>query len=256
MNENYTLEELEAYLYGELPQEKAKLLEEEIKTDLALRSELEALKISKEAIELAAWKKVISQSQRDFLANRPQGKQTQSISQGSSGVLVWTFRFAASVALISLAMGVYSLFSVSPESIISQPVAFSIPLMRSSEVTTSAIRSAYLDKDFAKVIEVVRSLANPSLEESFLLGMAYLETNAHEKAISQFMRVESENEKLQTKDFADEVDYFLVKAYLSLGQIEEGAYRMKKIRNDPQHTYHQNFGMLDQLKIFILGIKN
>ena len=50
------------------------------------------------------------------------------------------------------------------------------------QVTFLVPKGSYCD--FAKVIEVVRSLANPSLEESFLLGMAYLETNAHEKAIS------------------------------------------------------------------------
>ena len=66
MNEKYTLEELEAYLLGELSPDRKEELDEKIKTDKELKEELEALKISQEAIELAGWKSVISKTQKEF----------------------------------------------------------------------------------------------------------------------------------------------------------------------------------------------
>lgn len=256
MNENYSLEELEAYLYGELSAEKAKKLEEEIKTDLALRSELEALKISREAVEMAGWKSLIAQSQSEFLKERSEERKVKPLEGGSTDFLYWTKRIAASLAFILVATGSMLFLTVSPESITADQVDYQIPVMRSAENTLSEIQGAFSEKDYQKVIDLGKQMENPTTEVSFLMGMAHLELKHYSEAEKSFLEIENENRINQSGEFADQVDYYLVHAYLSHGQPEKAETRMRKILNDPQHTYHGNFGKADLFKIFILKLKN
>ena len=152
MNEKYTLEELEAYLHGELPTERIKNLEEEIKSDVALQSELEALKITREAIELAGWKTMIQQAQSEYLTDREQETQIKPIQGGTSDLLIWSKRIAASLTFLLVGLGAYLMVSVSPESITSNQVDYQVPVMRSSENTLTAIQEAYRQKDFQGVV--------------------------------------------------------------------------------------------------------
>lgn len=256
MNENYTLEELEAFLYGELPADKAKKLEEDIKTDLALRSELEALKISREAIDMAGWKEMIQLSQAEFLLNRTEDKKVKPLNSGSADFFLWSKRIAASMAFVLVAMAGYLLISVSPESITSGQVDYRIPVMRSSENLQTELQEAFAEKEFQKVIDLGSQLDALSIEASFLVGMAHLQLNQFAAAEEAFLAIEQSNQQNQSLEFADQVDYYLVKAYLSTGQLEEAEVRMRKIIDDPNHTYHQNFGKSDLFKIFILKLKN
>lgn len=256
MNENYSLEELEAYLYGELPADRAKQLEEEIKTDLALQSELEALKISREAIELAGWKTMIQQAQAEFLSEREEETKVKPISGGSSDFFVWTKRIAASLTILLVGLGAFLIISVSPESITSNQVDYQIPVMRSSENTLTTIQEAYSEKDYQGVIAIGEQSSDYSAEVSLLLGLSYLESNELEKAEATLLNIEAANQKNQTSEFADQVDYYLVKVYLSSGQIDLASERIHKIMDDTQHTYHGNFGKMDLIKLSILKLKN
>ncbi len=256
MNENYSLEELEAYLYGELPADRAKQLEEEIKTDLALQSELEALKISREAIELAGWKTMIQQSQAEFLSERDQETKVKPISGGSSDFFVWTKRIAASLTILLIGLGAFLLISVSPESITSNQVDYQIPVMRSSENTLTAIQEAYRQKDFQGVVALGEKSDTFNAEVSLLVGLSYLELNELQKAEATLLSLEATNQKNKTSEFADQVDYYLVEVYLSSDQIDRASERIHKILNDEQHTYHGNFGEMDLIKLSILKLKN
>lgn len=256
MNEKYTLEELEAYLHGELPTEKVRILEEEIKTDLALQSELEALKISREAIELAGWKNMIQQAQSEYLADREQETQIKPIQGGTSDLFIWSKRIAASLTILLVGLGAYLMVSVSPESITSDQIEYQIPVMRSSENTLTAIQEAYRQKDYQGVLVVGEKSGDYSTEEYLLLGLAYMELNELQKAESTLLSIEATNQKNQTSDFADQVDYYLVKVYLTGNQIDLASERIHKILNDKQHTYHDNFGKMDLIKLSILKLKN
>ena len=256
MNENYSLEELEAYLYGELPAEKAKLLEEDLKTDLALKAELEALKISREAIELAGWKTMIQQAQAEFLTDREQETKIKPIKGGSVDFFVWTKRIAASLTILLVGLGAYLMVSISPESITSGQVDYQIPVMRSSENQLTAIQQAFLEGDFRSVTVLSESSSQYNPEVTFLTGLAYLKLGELKNAEAAFLKVETSNQQNQTNEFSDQVDYYLVQVYLSNNQIELAEERVQKIMADDQHTYHANFGKLDLIKLTILKFKN
>lgn len=256
MNENYSLEELEAYLHGELPAERAKQLEEEIKTDLALQSELEALKITREAIELAGWKTMIQQAQAEFLSEREQETKVKPISGGSSDFFVWTKRIAATLTILLVGLGSFMLISVSPESITANQLDYQIPVMRSSENTLTVIQEAYRQKDYQGVVTLGEKSDTNNPEVSLLVGLSHLELNEFQKAESTLLSLEAFNQKNQTSDFADQIDYYLVKVYLNSSQLDLASERIHKILNDKQHTYHDNFGKMDLIKLSILKLKN
>jgi hypothetical protein len=256
MNEKFTLEELEAFLYGELPGDRAKKLEKEIKTDLALQSELEALKISREAIELAGWKSMIQQAQSEFLSEREEETNIKPIHVRTSDLLLWSKRIAASLTVLLIGFGAYLMVSVSPESITSNQVDYQIPVMRSSENALTAIQEAYSQKDYQSVVTLSDKATTYSAEVGLLVGLSYLELDELKKAEATLLSLEANNQKNQTSEFADQVDYYLVKVYLSSNQIDLASERIYKILEDEQHTYHGNFRKMDLIKLSILKLKN
>lgn len=254
MNEKYTLEELEAYLVGELAQSRKEELDLDIKTNLALQEDLEALKISREAIELAGWKSLISQNQNDFLSDR-QENNVRSINFEPKSVNILLGRIAASLTLILVGFVAVLFFSVSPESITSKVLDYTIPVMRSAESNLETMEKAFQAEDFDLVISLSQIVTTYNPDTYFLIGLSYLEKENGAKAEEYFKAIESENLRTSENRYADQVDYYLVKSYLIQNNLAEAEAKMVKILEDENHTYHANFNQLDRLKIKILKIK-
>lgn len=254
MNKNYSLEELEAYLNGELSEVRKNQLEENTKTDLALQEELAALQISREAVELAGWKSVIAQSQKEFLAERDETK-IKPIQSGQSGIGVWMGRIAASLSLLLVGTLAVLFFSTSPKSITENQIDYSLPVLRSSSAQLAALEQAYQNGEYRQVLELAKGINTYDAKTYLLIGLANLETGNGQAAEKYFTQIESENQKTSSRDYSDQVDYYLVKAYLIQGKITEGEDRILKITEDQNHTYHYNFGQLDLIKLKILKFK-
>jgi hypothetical protein len=230
-------------------------LEENIKTDIALQEELTALQISRESVELAGWKSVIAQSQKEFLAEREE-TQMKPITSGQSGIGIWLKRIAASISLLIVGSIAVLYFSTSPESITSNQIGYSLPVLRSSADQLAALEQAYQNKKFEQVLELAKGVTSYDAKTYLLIGLAQIETNNGQAAEEYLSRIESENQKNSNRDYADQVDYYLVKAYLMQGKITEAEGRVLKISEDENHTYHDNFGQLDLIKLKILKLKN
>ncbi len=254
MNEKYTIEELEAYLLGELSQDRKEELDQKIKTDNELNEELEALKISQEAIELAGWKSVISKTQKEFLAERAEDN-VRPIQSGTKATGIWLGRIAASLAFILVGALTVLFFSVSPESITSNQLDYSIPVLRSSENNLEEIEIAYQSGDFDQVLALSEDNSTYDPTAYFLIGLAHLEQENGTKAVEYFTKIESDNLQKSENNYADQIDYYLVKAYLIQSQPDLAEARMVKLLDDPGHTYHNNFSQFDLLKVKILKIK-
>lgn len=254
MNEKYTLEELEAYLLGELAPERKAELEVEIKTDQVLQEELEALKISREAIELAGWRSLVSKNQEEFLEEREQDK-VHLIRPEYKLATPWLGRIAASLLFMLVGFVTVLFFTVSPESITSNQLDYSIPVLRSVESSLKDLEKAYQAGNFDQVIHLSQDITSYDSDTYFLIGLSYLEKENGSKAEEYFTKIETENFRTSKNGFADPIDYYLVKAYLLQGKTNDAESRMIKILSDENHTYHTNFNRLDLLKIKILKLK-
>ena len=229
-------------------------LDADIESDAALKEELEALKISREAIEMAGWKALISRNQEEYLATRedPKVKQIQS-RPSSTGV--WLGRIAASLLFVLIGSASVLFFSTTPDSIISDQLEYSIPVLRSAESNLDQIEEAFQAKDFDRVLSLSSAVQEFDAKAYFLIGLSYLESQNGAKAEEYLTQIESENLKTSEVNYADQVDYYLVKAYLLQDKPADAELRIAKILDDESHTYHGNFNQLDRLKVKILKIK-
>lgn len=247
MNKNYTIEELEAYLNKELDSAKQEKLEAELLSNPELQEELLALKASLEAIDLANLKKVISQVHKEHLDSREETPQIQ-ISTPPSSLRPWISRIAASLVFVLVGTALVLVISANPDRLISQQIDYVIPVLRSAESQQSAIQKAYSSGDFEQVITLADSFQNQVPEISFLKGLSYLQTNQAQQAVDTFSG-------LVPTDFGSPAQYYLVEAYLQLGDFESAHKEMKTIRNDANNPYRKNFTQKDLLDVKILSWK-
>ena len=251
MNENQLLEKLDSYLSGALSAAESQDLEMELKSDLALQQELEILKIAKEAVELAAWKNLIAESQQEYLTDR-NDTPVRSIHPDKSGMGIWLGRIAASLTVLLVGAASVLVLSTSPQHITDQQVDYVLPVLRSSEFQLAEIGKAYQNQAYDEVLALGKTLNTYDAQGYLLIGLAHLEKNEWEEATEYFLRIEQENQIRSGSDFADQVDYYLVKAYLLQGNTDDAQLRLNKIMNDPNHIYHENFGTLDKWRLKIL----
>ncbi|GAB2491078.1 hypothetical protein [Algoriphagus taiwanensis] len=255
MNNRYLIEDLEAYLDGLMEAEKAEQLVEDLKVDSALKLELEALKLAREGVQMAAWKEMIRKSQSEFLNDRDFSAIESETPTRSISPFTWVSRIAASLTLLLAGVFAVLFFSTSPESITSKHLDYQIPVMRSGEFEISTLEEAYQKKDFETVKKLASEIDIYSAKDYFILAMSNLEQGQPESSETLLLAIENRNQLNQSQDFADQIDYYLVKAYLEQGKISDAKARMEKIQNDPQHTYHQNFTAWDKLKMTLLEWK-
>lgn len=253
MNKNYTLEELESYLNGELTEEETNQLNKELAEDESLRRELEALKMTREAIEWATWKSLIQKNQQEFLEER--SGEHSILANSTPGIGIWIGRIAASFTLILAGLISVLFITTTPESITSKQVEYVIPVMRSGEFELNALEEAYQKKDFVAINRLGSSINFYDSKAYFILAMAYLDQGQPENAANFLLKIEEENQRTQNDEYADQIDYYLLKAYLDQKKISEAKDRMKKILRDPKHTYHLNFTSWDRLKMTFLDWK-
>jgi hypothetical protein len=251
MNENQLLEKLDSYLSGVLSAEESQNLEIEIKSDLALQQELEILKIAKEAVELSAWKTLIAESQQEYLAEL-NDTPVRTIHSSNSGMGIWLGRIAASLTVLLVGAASVLVLSTSPNSITDNQVDYVLPVLRSSEFQLAELEKAYQNQDYNQVLAVGKTLDTYDAQGYLLIGLAHLERNEWEAATEYFLKIEQENQIRSGSDYADQVDYYLVKAYLLQGNTDSAQLRMEKILDDSNHTYHDNFGMMDTWRMKIL----
>jgi tetratricopeptide (TPR) repeat protein len=249
MNEKYTLEDLEAYLSGALSPEKRERFEADLMQDKALLDDLEALKASREAIQLAAWKSIIGEVHRDFIADEQNETPVRPITKAPTSGLTWMMRIAASFLILLVAGGTIFVASISPDSITSQQIEYVVPVMRSGESGSSDLKEAYAKGAFQEVVDIAESSNLIDEESQFLLGLALLKTENFQEAIQKLSA-------LQNTTFEDPADYYLVQAYLEQGDFNQAKEIMKKTMKNSDHAYRNNFDQLDIWKVQILDWKN
>ncbi len=250
MSKKIDLEILEEYLSGDLVHLQMKEVEAALSKDPILREELELLSISKEAIQLASWRRLITETQTSFLKNREVNSSQQI------GLWRWISRIAASIAFIILVSSVIFFTTTSPKSITGKFIEFQIPVMRGDSNTLSDLEDAYQLKDFA-TIEKSRNQLNPDdPTTNFILAMVDLENNKPASAEELLKKAMQHNKSAESPVFKEETDYYLVQALLLQEKFEEAEAILAEIKSDPTHKYAKNFSSWDAWRIKVLKIKS
>jgi hypothetical protein len=251
MKNKFDIAKLEEYLDGKLSPEETRELREEMDKDSNLSSELRALALSREAVEMAGWKKLIQQSQTEYLADR----NIKSIENTPLEKPNWYLRIAASLAIILVGMAALLVLTTTPQGMTEDFLSYQVPIMRGAEEPITSIKSAFQNQEFLKVIELAEKASALDIDAKFLVGMAYLETENGDKAIEELLAIQRMNDSSEVKMYQEEIDYYLLRAYLSNGNFDLAQNQLEAIRSNPKHKYQRNIDRWDALKIRILDLK-
>jgi tetratricopeptide (TPR) repeat protein len=224
------------YIDGELDVAEKKAFEEKLLNDPALRSEVESLQQAKGAVRTYALRSQIADVHASMM------KEMKAPVRGMSPIqrtIRYSVAIAASLALIFIGIQGYRFYKLSPERLYAENyLAYEIPNTRGNEDQLSDMEKAYTEKRYADITKMVfyRSLTP---RESFLRGLAFLETGDLSRAITSFQSVLSDTEAdKQTKDGAE---YYLALAHLRNRDYDEAIELMSKVHDDPDHTYNERF---------------
>jgi len=143
---------------------------------------------------------------------------------------------AASILVLFIGVRIYMAAQLSPEKLYNQAfVDFNASDTRSVNSSLSEIEKHYQQKDYNGVTNAVRTIRLDS-KDSLLLGLAYLQSERTNQAISIFQNLAS-----SANDFQQDGEFYLSLSYLKNRAYEKALPLMQKIEANPAHLYHQQF---------------
>lgn len=181
-------------------------------------------------------------------------------SLGRSSPKTYFYYVAASLVFFLLVgIGVFY-SSVNPESLTSQQLAlYEIPSTRNEETSQEPeIVRSYQREKYQSVLGIFEGIAQPTLQDLFLAGNAFLALSEYEKAQEAFITVISKNQELPLADqrFNEDAEYFLGLVYLKNNEIEKAEEIFTKIQSQADHQYNEKVNRWFLFKIKILQIKS
>ncbi|ULQ52053.1 hypothetical protein [Flavihumibacter fluvii] len=251
MKDNFTTEELVQYLDGELGSETARDLQQKLGTDIALRNEFNRLKLSREAIRLQGVTEKVGNIHHQMMRELQQGKSQQQTP------VVRLFRpfmrIAAAVLVFVGIAAVYQYSQLSTERLYEgNYIAYSAGERR-GQLQESPVEQAFKTGQPEKVILAFKSIQQPTVQDYFYAGNAYLEQGQAAVAIQQFLKVQELNAANPPASFEDDTDYYLAMAYLKNGQAKEASNLLEKIHQTKGHLYHDKVSNWFLWKLKMVG---
>ncbi|WP_297334830.1 hypothetical protein [Algoriphagus sp.] len=251
MNNQYDLEQLEAYLHGTANSEQQRQIQEALEQDEELKRQLAILELALKSIRLSGWQDDIKLAQRTYLQNRkPENLQVKQVFLGS-----WLGRIAASLVFFLIGALILVVMSTSPESFLeSKSIRYRVPVTRGT-IELSEMEQAYRREKFESVLSLHQRQTAPSQKSTFLAAMAALEIENGPQAIQLLQAVRIQNQESDSMLYEDEVDFYLVKAFVMTGNFEEAQKEIQQILRDPNHSYRGNLSRWDEWKVKIMNLK-
>ncbi|NVJ87295.1 MAG: hypothetical protein HWE15_13375 [Algoriphagus sp.] len=252
MKTNIDISILEDYLDQKLSSEKQKEVETALIQDSDLRKELEILKLNRESIQLAGWKKLIEETQSNYLSTRT----TQKIYPDKYlGKNPWYLRIAASISILLIGLASFLYVNTSPEALQKEFISYQVPVMRGNSNLENKMKEYYQNKEFQKAIQLAEEEAFIDRESKFILAMSYLELNQGNEASPILLELQEENIEDGQSWFQEEIDYYLIKAYIVQGDFSKAKIQLEKIKSNPRHKYRRSFDRWDIVRIQLLELK-
>jgi hypothetical protein len=174
----------------------------------------------------------------------PANQTTQTTNQKASGGIIraigkYTFRAAAGILVIASSTVIYKYVTVSSSSLYSRYFgAYSLNTSR-GETTDPPVVQAYNAKDWNTVLSIAATAGAKDNQVEFLAGMADLQLNRCDDAITHFEQIIAANAQASTDYYQDEAEYYLAISWLACQKVNQAMPILEKIKADPHHLYHQ-----------------
>lgn len=237
------------YLDGELDAEEKASLEQRLEKDPSLQQELESLKQTREAIRLFGLQQQVSGIHHQMMSQMRAPVRKMS---NARRVIRYSVAVAASVILIAGTIMIYNFYNLSSDKVFSSHYqSYDLGTVRGDSVQETVLEKNYREKNFKGVTVLGEKLEPLSIQNIFLVGMAWLELGNNSKAIDQYKKVIQLNEKDGTRLEKDEAEYYLCLAYIRNRDYDLALELMHSIQDDPHHLYREKITnrFLRQVKI-------
>ena len=107
------------------------------------------------------------------------------------------------------------------------------------EATETPIVTAYNAKDWKTVLSLSATPGPKDNQVEFLAGMAALQLNRCDDAITHFEQIIAVNAQASTDFYQDEAEYYLAISWLACNKVNQAMPILEKIKADANHKFHQ-----------------
>jgi tetratricopeptide (TPR) repeat protein len=232
------------------PAERAEV-EEKISTDPEWAAQWQTLKLAISGVRHSGL--------RDQVASAGKAWESQREKRSASVRLIsrYTLRVAACVVLLAGSTLIYKFSTMSGTGMYEAYYnTYQLPTSRSASGPGSALDRAYQSSDWGAVIRLASTTGTKDSKTLFLEGIACMELKQYAQAVSRFKQVLAQNARTKDGYFNDESEYYLALSWLAENHNAEALVLLKKIKEDPDHRYHQHVIEMWGLNWKILNLKN
>lgn len=120
-----------------------------------------------------------------------------------------------------------------------QPYTINTDRSSNREIVSPTIIQQFKDKDYAAVITTFRSLPATNNRDKFLTAYAWNETGDYKQAIDVLQQILKNNKQTGSQLYHDEAEFYLGLSYLKMKNNKAAFVYFEKIRNNPNHTFHE-----------------
>lgn len=266
-----TIERIDRYLSHDLPPHEDVAFEQDMAQDPSLRQALEAVRISRRAVQVGGIRAEVQRTHAEFMAQlRTERQHAQEAEQagtppatvlplhpqpGRHRFLGWSGRMAASALLLLLGYGGYQVTTLDGQAIYTNVfMPYQLPTTRGTDPQPSPLETDYRAGHFAGVVQRAASLPSKQPLDHFLAGMAHLQLGQYTAAAAEFNAIEADNRQRPVKYFEAEAEYYQAIAYLGARQYGQAYERLQRIRANPGHPYRDSVEQADLLKLRLLTL--
>jgi tetratricopeptide (TPR) repeat protein len=232
------LERLDQYLDRALPEDERYQLELELRQNAALRAELEALQLARQAVVSHGLRARVRRLHPDLMSElapaTPPDARVVALPRFRPNP--WLRRVAASVLLLLVGLGGYWWTRADADRIYDATFTpYHLPVARGQASALSPIDSLYQAGRYGAVADRYRAATRPTPRDRFLAGVAYLQLGRATEAVAAFEALRAVADPLR---FKEETDFYLALAYLRADRPDAALALFEHIRQQPTHTYY------------------
>ena len=222
------------YLDGDLRAPEKTELEQRLRKDKELQTELENLQIAREAVRQYGLRQTVGRIHKEMM--EPPVRKMSNFRR----VVRYSVAVAASLILIAGCIVAYNFYSLSSDKVFrSNYLAYELNTVRGDNTEQGIIEKTYREKNYKGVTVLAREISNLSPTDRFLIATSWMEIGQNAKAIDEYVKLLADDERTGSDLMHDETEYYLLLAYVHNKDYDQALDMMYKIRDNKNHLYYK-----------------
>jgi tetratricopeptide (TPR) repeat protein len=238
MSDNYPLnEQLHRYFDGELSGNEKAGFEAELAASPELREALNALKLSRYAVNRQGVLQQVSAIHAEFAGRKDEVQEAVPVKK-----INWMRYAVAIAAAVTIFIAIMWFLPSTGKNNTDASQLYASVYKPYDDAQLRSNNDNNLEKQYQlhnhkQVIAAYAQLQNPGAKDNLLAACAYMETGDHASATKLLLLLQENNRVNATTSFSDDAEYYLALCYLKQGKTNEAVKLFTTINNNPGHLY-------------------